>query len=73
MSEVNEWVPPFCANEIAELECPKCESGGRVCVRDRAVHMDGDEVEGYCAKCHARLLVTANVEITFSDVEEGEL
>ena len=63
------WVPPFCANEVENLECPKCDDGGRVFVREEEYYLDSDTVEAFCGECHVLLEVSASVEITFSDVE----
>ena len=62
------WFAPFCANAVDNCKCPKCESRN-VRVREKEIYSDGEEVEAYCANCHARLLVYAAFEVTFGDVE----
>lgn len=62
-----EWHPPFCANEIENLACPKCGEEA-VRVREQDVYFEGD-VEAYCGECHALLEVQASVEVTFTDPE----
>jgi hypothetical protein len=62
------WTPPFCARAV-ELECPNCDDGGAVRVREHKAYSDGGTYDAYCADCHAELEVTAIVEITFADVE----
>lgn len=64
-----DWKPPFCANEVEELQCPNCEDGGVVRVREHEMYTDGSTYEAYCADCHAEMEVTAFVEVTFGDVE----
>lgn len=63
----DEWVPPFAANEIEDVACPKC---GEECVRvrEQEKYFEGD-VEAYCGACHALLQVQAVVEVTFADPE----
>ena len=63
------WHPPFCANEVEHVKCPKCGEIGGVRVREKEQYYDGEQVEAYCAECHTRLWV---VEITFSDAEIDE-
>lgn len=65
----SEWTPPFCSNEVEELECPHCEDGGAVCVRERETYFDSNTYDAYCAGCHALLEVTAVVDVAFCDVE----
>ncbi len=68
MTDQVKWTPPFCANEVVELDCPKCGEGS-VMVREGPTYYDGAEVEAYCSDCHAELVVYANVDISFSDPE----
>lgn len=65
------WSPPFCANEIENLACPKCGEEA-VRVREKETYFDGFDVEAYCAECHAELSVTVLVTVEFSDVEVVE-
>jgi hypothetical protein len=68
---MSEWTPPFCANEIEDLKCPKCGEG-YVRVREKSTYFDGDTCEAYCAECHADIEVQVQVQVTFSDPEVVE-
>lgn len=67
MSE-EKWSPPFCANEIEDVACPKCGAEA-VRVREKETYSDGDCVEAYCGECRTMLEIYATVSIEFSDPE----
>ena len=69
MNAPKPWSPPFCANEIPELVCPRCKHNDCVRVREKELYYDADTVEAYCAECQAELEVCSSVEITFHDPE----
>jgi hypothetical protein len=48
-----DWVPPFCANVVEDLECPVCDDEN-VMVREDS---SADPRPAYCGTCHALLEV----------------
>ena len=61
---VSNW-PPFCSQDT-DLRCPVCGEA-HVQVRDKQMYYDGEEIEAYCAGCHAILEVQSTVTVEFSD------